>query len=262
MLTRFNMTDAITASTPIDPSLPLLKAQSTSRLVKPREYQELVGSLNHAVIFSHPNISFAVSQLSQFLTSPTSTHMAAAKRVLRYLKGTKDLRITYRRNSTSLEITGYSDANWAGDKNDQKSTIGYVFVIASGPVSWRSHKQTTITLLTMEAEYMALSDASRETIARSTLYDELTINTSSPPTLFSDNQGALTIAENPTNYQRAKHIDIRYHFIQHVLEHVNMQIEFIPTAFQPADILTKPLRPQKHLQFLPLMGLRTRIGNH
>jgi Reverse transcriptase (RNA-dependent DNA polymerase) len=265
MLARFNMTNAITATTPLDGLLPLPKATSTDRRADIQQNQELVGSLNHAAIFSRPDISFAVSQLSQFLTEPTSTHMAAAKRVLRSLiKHTKNLSITYHHSSTlrlGLEILGFTDANWAGDKNDRKSTTGYVFIIGGGPMSWTSHKQTTIALSTMEAEYMALSDASCEAIACSNLFSELNIK-APVPLLHSDNQGALTIAENPTNYQRAKHIDIRYHFIRHALEQGKIQIEFRPTAVQPADVLTKAHGPQKHLQFLPLMGLHTTVGNH
>jgi hypothetical protein len=149
---------------------------------------------------------------------------------------------------------GFTDPNWAEDKNDQKSTTRYVFIISGGPVSWTSHKQTTIALPTMEAEYMALSDASREAIARSNLFSELNINVPTP-LLHSDNQGALTIVENPTNYQRAKHIDIRYHFIRHALEQGKIRIEFLPTAVQPADILTKSLSPQRHKQLLSLIGL-------
>jgi hypothetical protein len=220
MLTRFNMSNAIIASTPMDPSLPLLKAQPNDRAANIREYQELVGSLNHSAVFSRPDISCSVSQLSQFLTKPTSTHMAAARRVLRYLKGTKNLGIIYRAKShpsSHLDIFGFSDANWAGDKNDRKSTTGYLFAIAYGPVSWTSQKQSTVALSTMEAEYMALSDTSREAIARFHLLEEHQLKPHTP-LIASDNQGALTIAENPTNYQRAKHIDLRYHFIRHALE--------------------------------------------
>jgi hypothetical protein len=106
---------------------------------------------------------------------------------------------------------------------------------------------------------MALSDASREAIARTNLYDELNLALTQPPLLLSDNQGALTIAENPTNYQRAKHIDLRYHFIRHVLENNQISIDYIPTEKQPADLLTKALGPLKHQRCLDLMGLR-RVG--
>jgi hypothetical protein len=131
---------------------------------------------------------------------------------------------------------------------------GYIFIIGGGPVSWTPHKQSTITLSTMEAEYMALSDAAREAIARFNLFDELKLQPPIP-VIHSDNQGALTIAENPTNYQRAEHIDIHYHFIRHVVEKGQVQIDFIPTAVQPTDILTKALGPQKHQQLLQLNGL-------
>ena len=256
MLERFKMTGAYTAETPMDASLPLLKAQENDRLANVQEYQELVGSLNHASIFSRPDISFAVSQLSQFLTKPTATHMVAARRVLRYLKGSTTLSIVYQfRHPSNLNIYGFTDASWAGDKNDRKSVTGYIFMIAGGAVSWTSHKQSTVAQSTLEAEYMALSDASREAIARSHLFHELSINIPSP-LLVSDNQGALAIAENPTNYQRAKHIDLRYHFIRHALENGQIRIDYVHTAQQPADALTKALGPQKFQHLLGLMNLR------
>ena len=101
----------------------------------------------------------------------------------------------------------YADANWGGDRNDRKSTTGYIFFANNGAISWTSHKQTTVALSTMEAEYMSLSDSSREALARLQLFKDLHTFTDIP-TIFSDNQGALTIATNPTDHQRAKHIDI------------------------------------------------------
>ena len=256
MLDRFKMNNAYTTETPMDASLPLLKAQPHDKLANVQEYQELVGSLNHAAIFSRPDISFAVSQLSQFLTKPTATHMAAARRVLRYLKGTITLSIIYQFHFPSnIDIFGFTDASWAGDKNDRKSVTGYLFMIAGGLVSWTSHKQSTVAHSTMEAEYMGLSDASREAIARFHLYHELNIKIPAP-LIVSDNQGALAIAENPTNYQRAKHIDLRYHFIRHALENGQIRIDYLPTSQQPADALTKALGPQKFHHLLDLMCLR------
>src|SRR5204862_7543656 len=105
-------------------------------------------------------------------------------------------------------------------------------------ISWTSHKQTTVALSTMEAEYMSLSDSSREALARLQLFKDLHTFTDIP-TIFSDNQGALTIATNPTDHQRAKHIDIRYHFIRNCLQNNSILIDYVPTALQTADILTK-----------------------
>ena len=118
-------------------------------------------------------------------------------------------------------------------------------MVNNGAVSWTSRKQPTVALSTMEAEYMSLSDAAREIYARIQLFQELDIKIPTP-ILFSDNQGALTIAQNPTNYQRAKHIDIRYHFIRQAVQNNKIRIEFVPSNQQLADILTKSLGPLQH----------------
>ena len=179
MLARFHMTDAVSVKIPLDPSLHLLKATPLDKRADVKLYQELIGSLNHLAVFSRPDISNAVSQLSQFLQDPTETHMKAARHVLRYLKGTRNFSITYG-HSQELRILGFSDANWGGDKNDRKSTTGYLYMINNGAVSWTSHKQSTVATSTMEAEYMALSDAAREAIARSQLYGELLLKLPPP----------------------------------------------------------------------------------
>jgi len=257
ILTRFQMQGALPARTPLDPSLPLLQQTpiSPNKHANIQLYQELIGSLNHLAVFSRPDISNAVSQLSQFLQDPSETHLKAARHVLRYLKHTRTLSIVYlRQNAPILRLFGYSDANWGGDRNDRKSHTGYLFMLNGSPVSWTSKKQTTVAVSTMEAEYMALSDASREAIARMQQLSELRCDIP-PPTLLSDNQGALDIAENPTNFQRAKHIDIRFHFIRHALLNDSISIHYIPTSDNPADALTKALPPLKHQRCVQQMGL-------
>ena len=129
-------------------------------------------------------------------------------------------------------------------------------MINGGAVSWTSHKQTTVAHSTMEAEYMALSDASREAIARKQFFQELTIPSSSPVTILSDNQSALDIAENPANYRKAKHIDIRYHAIRHYLRNGTFDVDYIPSEAQAADILTKALGPLQHQRCIKLLGLQ------
>ncbi len=129
-------------------------------------------------------------------------------------------------------------------------------MINGGAVSWTSHKQTTVALSTMESEYMALSDASRESIARSQFFAELNIfPPSTPITIFSDNQSALEITQNPKNYRKAKHIDIRYHAVRHYILDGKVEVDYIPTDGQPADILTKPLGPTKHQRCLELLNM-------
>src|SRR5438270_5485940 len=125
MLARFQTTDAHSMKVPLDSSLPLLKAMPLDKRADLKLYQEIIGSLNHLAVFSRPDISNAISQLSQFLQDPTEIHMKAARHILRYLKGTRHFSITYG-GAKQFCIIGFSDANWGRDKNDRKSTTGYV----------------------------------------------------------------------------------------------------------------------------------------
>jgi len=142
--------------------------------------------------------------------------MREARHTLGYLYTTRELQINYG-GAPDINVRGYADANWGGDVDTRKSTTGYVFVVNNGAISWTSRRQTTVALSTMEAEYMALSDSTREAIAKHQLMQELRINDQAPPQInyppriHCDNQGAIATAENPINYQRSKHIEIRYH---------------------------------------------------
>ncbi|TMC14388.1 MAG: hypothetical protein E6J34_23715, partial [Chloroflexi bacterium] len=218
ILQRFQMTEAKSASTPLNHTLPLRKATPNDVRADLQSYQELTGSLNHAAVFSRPDIAFAVSKLSQFNSDPTETHMRAARHVLAYLKGTINYCVVYGKASDigvhaytrayypsdQASVLGFADADHGTDKDDRKSQTGYVFMINNGPVSWTSHKQNSVALSTMEAEYMSLSDSSREAIARTNLYSDLGI-TALPPLIYSDSTTALALTDESANYQRAKH---------------------------------------------------------
>jgi len=163
---------------------------------------------------TRPDITCAVGQLSQFLNNPLTTHMHAAKRVLHYLQGTVTLEILYW--PPLLQLQGYSDANWTGDMDMRPSTTGYVVMLNNGPIAWKSHRQPTIALSTMESEYKALTDATKELKWVRTLLAELGYSngkTNEPSKLYSDNQGAIALAKNPVSHSHAKHIDLRHHFI-------------------------------------------------
>ena len=122
-------------------------------------------SQHHLAIFTRPDIAFAASKLPQFNSNPTAKHLTAALHVLRYLKGTRNLAIIYKRQEHNLTIIGHSDSDWAADANDRKSCTGYCFMVHSGPATWNSHKQATVAHSSIDAEYMAISDASREAMA-------------------------------------------------------------------------------------------------
>ena len=138
------------------------------------------------------------------------------------------------------------------DKNDRVSFTGYLFKASGGLVSWTSHKQHSIATSSTVAEYMALSDAAREAEARRQLYMELGLEFT--PLLLSDNQAALTIADEPSQYQKIKHVNVRYHHIRHQLHKGRLFIDYVPSNQNPADALTKALTPLKHGRCLAIMG--------
>ena len=175
------------------------------------------------------------------------------------MKATRNYCIVYRKstNVPILDVIGYSDSDFASDEDDRKSYTGYVFLINDGAVVWSTHKQSTVAFSTMEAEYMALSDAAREALAQRQLFEELRIPSASKPvTLLTDSQTVLDISENPANYRKAKHIDIRYHAVRHYIRERKIEIDYIPSSYQPADIFTKALGHSKHHRFCQMMGLR------
>jgi hypothetical protein len=256
LLAEFGQTDAKPAGSPLNPSLPLLKAKPGDKMCNAKYYQHLTGSLNHLAVYSRPDIAFAVSKLSQFNANPTATHLKAALHVLRYLKGTRNLCIIYKRQPGRVNTLGYSDADWGSDENDRISYTGYAFIIHGGPASWTAHKQTTVANSSFESEYMALSDASREAIARGQFFQELNIP-SMPILILSDNEAALDLADGTTtNHRRAKHIDIRYHQVRHFIQQGKVEVSHISSEYQIADIFTKALGPERHQHLVQLMGMR------
>jgi len=160
ILARHGMLECNPVSTPLDTSVKLVNATESEQLADQKEYQTVVGELMFAAIATRPDIMCAVGQLSQFNSKPSSKHLHAAKRVLRYLKGTTTLGIMY--GKPPMRLNAFSDADWAGDVNTRKSTTGYVVMLNNGAIAWRSKRQVTVALSTTEAEYMALSEARKE----------------------------------------------------------------------------------------------------
>ena len=154
LVRRFGLSDACGVSTPADACVKLVADDGVSRPADPKLYQQIVGSLQYAAGGTRPDIAYAVSTVAKYCHQPSELHMTAAKRILRYLKQTKDHNLTYVRNSPEA-IVGYSDADWAGDVQDRRSTSGNVFLLGGGAITWSNHKQSSVALSTVEAEYMA-----------------------------------------------------------------------------------------------------------
>jgi hypothetical protein len=135
----------------------------------------------------------------------------AVKRIMRYLKGTLDLKLCLAGKDVSLR--GYCDADWGGDANERRSTTGYVFFVGVGAISWNCKRQPTIALSTTEAEYMATSQCTKEAIWLRKLMADVGLVQVGATTIMCDNQGCISLAKNPTHHSRTKHIDIQHHFI-------------------------------------------------
>ncbi|XP_059057424.1 uncharacterized protein LOC131851019 [Achroia grisella] len=165
------MNDALTATTPLEPGLKLLTPETGDENIEV-PYQELIGSLMYIAIGTRLDISHTVSYLSQFNAHYGEVHWKAAKRVLRYLKGTKDLQLRYKRNGQTFP-TGYVDADYGNNLVDRRSFTGFVYMMSGAPISWEARKQRTVALSTTEAEYMALAEACKEAIYLKTLISEI-----------------------------------------------------------------------------------------
>jgi len=248
LVERFGLYDAQTFTTPLTPGTVLTKDQCPKTPDEVNDmagsrYRELIGSLQYASLATRPDITFAVNKLSQFLANPGRAHLNAALRVLRYLKGTKSRSLHL--GGGFPDIAGFSDSDWGGDQDDRKSTSAYVFHLGYGAVSWKSKKQTSVALSSVEAEYMAMCQAAKEAVWLSGLLEELGMNLRTPLIIYGDNQGALALAMNPDSHPRSKHVDIQYHFTRELIHAGRITVKYLPTKLMIADALTKPLpRPQ------------------
>jgi hypothetical protein len=217
------------------------------------------------MIYSRPDIAYVVGKLSRYMANPSERHMTAAKHVLRYLSGTRSSGIVYSRQTQTSKVTdhhqltGYSDADWAGDKETRKSTSGYVFLINGGPVSWASKRQSSVALRSCEAEYYALTQAGKEAVWINQLVTEVTREDQDPLSIYCDNQAALASTENPKLHGRMKHVEIQHHFIRELVKDKKIIVKWVDTKNMVADGLTKVLDRTKFGRFVNLLGVRNLI---
>jgi transposase InsO family protein len=258
---RFNLQDAKPLSTPMDPGEHLTKSQSPSTPkqiddMRDVPYREAVGSLMYAALGTRPDITYAVTALSQFLQNPGKSHWEAVKRVFRYLKGTQSIGLSFG-GETEPSVQGFCDSDWGTDPDSRHSISGYVFLINGGPVSWSSKKQNIVALSSTEAEYISLTHASKEAVwLRSLLGDILNKSYAIKPLdLHCDNQSAISLVRNSMFHSRTKHIAIRYHYIRELYEEGAIDVIYRATDDMPADLLTKPLAKAKVIYLRKLMGI-------
>lgn len=239
MIDRFNMRDCNPVLTPMELQCKLSKTAKKDMIDVP--YQELIGSLLFLARITRPDIIYAVNYLSSFNNCHSQEHWTAAKRVIRYLKGTINKKIVYSRGSNQdIQIKGFCDADFASNPEDRRSTTGFVFLMSGGAITWNSKKQPTIALSTTEAEYMALSTAVQETLWLNNLKKEI-LPKVPKIILHVDNQSAIQLAKNATFHNRTKHIDVKHHFVREAIEADLLELKYIGTKEMTADIFTKAL---------------------
>jgi hypothetical protein len=209
-------------------------------------YQEAVGTLMYALLGTCPDITYAVQALSKFSKNPGEAHWDAVKRVFRYLKGTRELWLSY--GGIGEELASFTDAD-GNMAEDCHATLGYAFIVNGGAISWSAKHQEIVTLSTTESEYIGATHAAKEALWLCSLIMQVFEATPTTMMIFSDNQSAIVLAKDHQYHAQTKHIDVRYHFIQWIIEEGKIWLIYCPTEEMVADVFTKALPSPKVKHF-------------
>ena len=221
-----------------------------------KPYQEVLGSIMYAQIGTQPDLLYAVSTLSKYVSDPGITHWQALMHVLRYIKATLHYKITYGGNNLNdLKPTRWVDADYGGDIDSQRSCTRYIFIQAGGLTAWSAQYQQTVALSTMEAEYMAVSRAAKQILWMYSEMEEVGYPQEKPGLLYNDNSGAIALTKNTKHNSCVKHIDIRHHFIRECVENGENSVLHVPSIDNLADLFTKSLRCVTHQRLCVLLRL-------
>lgn len=264
MLAKFKLSMAETADTPgaaglmlTNKDCPEVNSEAHMKM-KNVPFRQLVGSLMYAYVGSRPDIGAVLSKVASFCNNPGPVHWKAAKRILRYMKGTKDFFIKYSGRlykGDKVKIQVYCDADWAQNVDDRKSTSGYVIMLAGGPVIWSCKKQPTVSVSATEAEFVSLTEATKDVLWLTYFLTELGIEYETP-VIHTDSQSAMEWAKNAKHHQRSKHVAIKYFFVRDEVARKSIRLAYISTKDNVADILTKSTTKSIFSRLRPrLLGL-------
>ncbi|KAK9093200.1 hypothetical protein Syun_028111 [Stephania yunnanensis] len=267
LLKRTNLLDSKPMSSPYSVGVKL-SATDGIPFSDPTLYKSTLGALQY-LTYTRPDLSFIVNKLSQFQQHPTDLHWAAVKRVLRFLKSSLATGIVFR-PAFSLSIEVFTDSDWAGDVDDRRSTSGVCVLLGGNLITWYSKKQSVVARSSTEAEYRALALGVTDILWTSSLLRELGFHCSTKPILWCDNTSARALALNPVFHARTKHIEIDVHFLREKLAAGLVELRYIPTDHQSADLFTKVLStPRFHflssklnLVSSPRFSLRGHVRDH
>lgn len=261
-LEKFGLDECRTVVTPeqigVDESVDSNGTLDTT--VDQTEYMQLVGTLLYSATSTRLDTMHAVQRLSARLQSPTVRDMNAAKRVFRYLSGTRSIGLIFDGSQPRLNVTveAFSDSDWANDKIDRKSISGWVAKLNGSPVSWSSKKQRTVALSTCEAELYAECEAVKEILWLRGLMTELQLIVDTPSVIHCDNQSTVHVSKNGVKSERTKHVDVKYNFITDTITSGVIQSKWISTTDQQADLFTKPLSREVFVRFRDMMMMKVK----
>jgi hypothetical protein len=260
ILEQFGMSECNPALTPMEENQRLSASMSPDTPerqaeMKPCPYRELIGKLLYLAIATRPDISYTVGVLCRFVENPGMEHWLAAKRVLRYLKGTVNMRLVYLPQSSPDLFTTYSDADLSRNPDNSRSTGGFAICIGGGAAQWGSHLQPHVSLSSTESEYTTASKVGCEMIWMRSLFEQLGYDTTRPSPLLVDNQSAIQVLKHPDHQSTMKHVHRAYHWIREQVEQRAIAVSHVPGDENPADIFTKPLGRVKFTKFQDMLRL-------
>jgi hypothetical protein len=253
VLGRFGMEHSNAVQNPIVPGCKLTKNEENAKGVNTTEYKQLVGSLLYLTA-TRPDLMYAVGLVSRYMERPTEMHLQAVKRILRYLRGTTEFGIIYRKGDEG-QLRAYADSDYAGDVDDRKSTSGFVFMLGTGAVSWSSKKQPVVTLSTTEAEFIAAASCACQGVWLRRILGNIGLEQVTSTVIYCDNNSAIKLSKNPVLHGRSKHIDVRFHFLRDLTRDGVVELVYCNTQEQIADIMTKPLKLEAFLKLRDKLGM-------
>ncbi|GJW52222.1 ribonuclease H-like domain, reverse transcriptase, RNA-dependent DNA polymerase [Tanacetum coccineum] len=253
ILKESSMMESNDTKIPMDPGTKLVKAEDGNS-VDATYYRSLIGSLRY-LLHTRPDLSYSVRLLIKFRQDPKDHHLKAIKQVIRYIKGTKEHGIIYKKEG-GCKITGYSDSSYGVNTDQGKGTTGIVFYFGESPITWCTQKQPTVALSSCESEFMAATRAACQALWLKRLLSEITGWDEERITLKVDNISAIALVRNPVFHGISKHIDIRYHFIRECVKNRHINVEHVSGELQRVDILTKALPRLKFVTMRQMLGVQ------
>ncbi|CAI7792937.1 unnamed protein product [Closterium sp. NIES-53] len=255
VLQRFDFTYSSPQATPLSTRHSLSALPSDESVEPSGPYPELVGCLMYLMTCTRPDLAYPLSILARYVAPGRHRpeHMAAAKRVLRYLCGTLGLGLVLG-GRRPVVLTGHADASWADDQATQRSSQGYTFSLGSGSVSWRSTRSSSVLGSSCEAEIYAGAMAAQELRWLTYLLTDLGEQPRSPPVLYVDNKAMLALCREHRLEHRTKHIALRYFLARELQQRGQLRLAYVASQANTADIFTKALPPGDHQRFCTLLA--------